>query len=112
MAFYTGSLGTVSTSEDWTFAFDVVDENGTDVVISSASITVAIRARGDTTPVLTKTVGSGITVATPTFTVLVPDTDMSGLCPGQYDVGCTVEIAGTKSQLFICTVTVVDGIVS
>ncbi len=109
---YNGSLGTITNSEDWQFSFDVVDENGDDVDISAANITVAVRKRGDTTPSFTRTVGDGITVATPRFTCLTPDSTMNDLCPGVYDVGCTVEISSFTSQLFIMTLTVVDGIVS
>jgi hypothetical protein len=110
--FYTGSLGTVSTSEDWSFTFDVIDTGGADVDISSAAISFAVRAKNSTTPSLEKTVGDGITVSTPSFTVLIDVSETSALAIGEYDVGCTVEIASLTTQLFVMKLTVVDGIVS
>jgi hypothetical protein len=109
---YTGSLGTVSNRQDWSQAIDVVDENGDDVTITSASISLAVRKKNDSSPSLEASVGSGITIVSPRFTFAFTDTQMRGLDPGTYDVGCTVEIAGTVDQLIVGTVVVVDGIVT
>lgn len=109
---YTGSLGTISNRETWSQDIDVVDENGDDVNISTASISLAVRKRGDTSPVLTASVGSGITVATPTFTWTFSVSDMGNLSPGLYDVGCTILRSGVTTQLIVGTATIVDGIVA
>jgi len=65
---YTGNLGTVSNREDWQQAIDVVDDNGDAVDIASATIALAVRARGACAPALTATSGDGITIASPRFT--------------------------------------------
>lgn len=109
---YKGSLGEVSTREDWIQAVDVVDENGDDVTITGATIRLAVRKKGDTAPSLTAEDGDGITISTPTFTWSFDPDDMGGLCPGQYEVGVTIEISGETTQLIVGTVTIVDGIVT
>jgi hypothetical protein len=108
---YTGSLGTVSNRETWTQAIDVVDDAGDDVNIAAASISLAVRKKGDSSPSLTASVGSGITVATPRFTFTFTSDQMRNLCAGNYDVGCLVTIAGTATQLIIGEVTIKDGVV-
>lgn len=107
----TGTLGTVSNREDWIFSYDVIDQAGDDVNIAAADITVAVRAKGETSPRITKTVGDGITVVSPAFTVTILSDLMADLDPAQYEVGALVEIAGVKTQLIIGTITVLDGIV-
>lgn len=109
---YTGSLGTVSNREDWIQAIDVVDEDGSNVDISSASIDLAVRLKGSGTPSLEASVGDGINVSSPRFTFTFDSGDMRGLDPGTYDVGCVVTISGTATQLLVGTVTVVDGVIS
>lgn len=109
---YTGSLGTISNREDWIQAIDVVDENGADVNIAAASITVAVRKKGSTTNSLTATVGDGITISTPRFTFTFSEDEMDDLCAGTYEVGCVIEISSVKTQLIVGTVTIVDGIVA
>jgi hypothetical protein len=108
---YTGSLGTVSNCETWSQAIDVVDEDGDNVDISAATISLAVRKKGDSSPTLTASVGSGITVATPRFTFTFTVAQMNGLCAGNYEVGCVVTINGTATQLIIGDLTVKDGIV-
>lgn len=109
---YQGSLGTVSNREDWEQGIDVVDENGDAVDISSAEITLAVRPQNSTTPSLTAEVGGGITISSPRFTFSFGNTDMRGLCPGQYDVGCVVTINDVTTQLIVGTVQIVDGVVA
>ena len=108
---YTGSLGTISNREDWIQSIDVVDENGGDVDISAAQITLAVRKRNDTVPALTATVGDGIALASPRFTFTFDVGDMRALAAGTYDVGCVVTVSGTTTQLIVGTVAIVDGVV-
>lgn len=108
---YTGSLGTTSNRETWSQAIDVVDENGANVDISAATISLAVRKKGDGTPAMTASVGSGIVVATPRFTFTFTSDQMRDLSAGNYDVGCVVTIAGTATQLIIGEITVKDGVV-
>lgn len=109
---YEGSLGKVSNREDWSQTIACVDENGDNVDISTATISLAVRKKGDSVPTLTASVGDGITISSPSFTLDFDSSDLSGLCAGQYEVGCVVEINGVRTQLIVGTVTIVDGIVS
>ena len=109
---YLGSLGTVSNRETWIQAIDVVDDAGDDVNIAAATISLAVRKKGDTSPILTASVGDGITIVSPRFTFTFTPDQMAGLCAGNYDVGCLVTIAGVATQLIIGDLTVKDGIVS
>ncbi len=109
---YTGSLGTVSNRETWNQSIDVVDESGDDIDISTATITLAVRKQGDTSPILTATNGSGITIASPAFTWNFTVSQTNQLCAGNYEVGVTILITGTTTQLIVGNVIIVDGIVS
>ena len=109
---YIGSLGTVSNRETWEQAVDVVDENGDDVTITGATITLAVRKRSSTSPEKTLSSSSGITIATPRFTFRFEESDMDDLCAGTYDVGVTILLNGDTTQLIVGTVTIVDGIVA
>lgn len=109
---YNGSLGTVSNREDWSQAIDVVDENGDDVTITSAEISLAVRKKNSSSASLEASVGDGITVVTPRFTFAFTADDMRTLDPGTYDVGCVVTISDVATQLIVGTVIVVDGIVT
>lgn len=110
---YTGNLGTVSNREDWEQSIDVVDENGADVDISAATITLAVRAKGSSSPTLTAEVGDGIVVSSPRFTFTFDVEDMRVFSnSGQYDVGCVVTIGSVTTQLIVGTVNIVDGVVS
>lgn len=110
---YTGSLGTVSNDETWEQSVDVVDDTGADVTITGATIKLGVRAKGDDSTSLTASTDDGsITIVTPRFTWTFAPSSMNSLDAGTYDVGLTIEISGTTTQLIIGTVAVVDGIVS
>lgn len=108
-----GSLGIVSNREDWEQEINVKDEDGDAVTITDASIEIAVRKPSLDTAELTASVGSGITIATTSFTFAFTEAQMDNLCAGKYDVGMRIQLDGeTKwTQLFIGTVSIVDGIV-
>lgn len=109
---YRGSLGEVSNRETWSQEITILDENGDDVDISAASIVIAVRPANSRSPILSASVGSGIAVVSPAFTFTFSVSQMGSLCPGQYDVGCTILRSGVTTQLIVGKVTIVDGIVS
>lgn len=109
---YEGSLGKVSNREDWTQTIACVDDDGGDVNIASATIRLAVRKKGDSSPTLTAANNDGITISSPNFTFAFSPDDLGGLCPGQYEVGCTIEISSVTTQLIVGTVTIVDGVVT
>lgn len=111
MSFLKGSVGTRSNRATWVQSVRVIDENGDDVDISAATITLAVERQGETTAAFSVTVGSGITVVSPVFTFTFSETNMRTLDPGIHKVGCTITISDVVSQLLIGTVTIVDGIV-
>jgi hypothetical protein len=105
----------VSNRADWITDFEVVtDETETPVDITGASIAWAVRDKKTKSAALTATVDNGIIITDAPggrFTVSFDDSQMRALCPATYDVGCTILLNGTTDQLFVGTVSVIDGIV-
>lgn len=112
---YKGSLGEVTTRETFSRTIEVVDDDGLDVNIASATISVALRLQGNTTANLSATVGDGITIdsgASPmNFTVTFSEEDMEGLDTGTYDFGCVITLSSVTTQLIAATVNIIDGII-
>ena len=114
---YRGSLGEISNKADWVSpVYTVVNESdGTEVDLSSASITVAIeivirepncgpcRITGSLDDSKIVLNGTGFQWQ---FT---PD-DLSCLCAGTYEVGVAVTIDGVKNDLILASVSVLRGV--
>ena|ERR1017187_5874913 len=65
------------------------------------------------TPILTASLGNGITVTGPgTFEVFFSETQMSTLSPDTYSVACTVNDGTNVRQLFLGRLPVLDGMVT
>ena len=90
---YEANFGKKSNRETWSETIQVVDENGDDADISSATVNVAVKQKGlasTDAPNLEATNSDGVTVSSPNFTFTFAETDMDGLDAGFYDVGVTV----------------------
>ncbi len=112
---YTGNLAAASNRADWISAFELVDDE-TDALVdlSAATITFELRDPVSKSALISATTGNGrVTIpGSGTFVVTIPDDLMRGLSPGQYEIGCIVEIAGVVTQLLAAQVSVIDGVVS
>lgn len=111
----TGTLSPVSNRATWSESVAIDDEEtGEAIDLSDVDeITIAIRTQGSSTPVLSATLtGEQITIIeTGVFQFEFSESQMGGLCPQTYEIGCTLEKDDQSVQLLIGTVSVLDGIV-
>lgn len=114
---YTGAFAAVSNRETWSFSVTVTDDAGVAVDLTGATIVVGVREPESLQPRATYTSGDGkLAITAPAtggvFTLNVP-MDHTTYPPGQYEVGVIVKLAsGTKRQLIVATLPVVEGVVS
>lgn len=114
---YRGSLGEISNKADWVSPVYTMtqESDGTEIDLSSASITVAIefviRRPGCTTNEVEGSLDDSMVVLNGTGFQwqLTPD-DLSCLCPGAYDVGVAVTIDDVKHDIILATVSVLRGV--
>lgn len=109
---HTGSLAAVSNKEDWIASSPLIDEDGTEVDLTSATFEMYVCRQGSSdSAVLTGTIANGkITLPTSTtFQWAFTPEDMNDLCAGTYDVFLRVTIDDVVTQILSCTVPVVEG---
>jgi len=109
---YTGSLAAVSNKEDWIAVSPLIDEDGAEVTLTSATFEMYICKQTDpTTAILTATSANGkITLpSATTFQWHYTPSDMDDLCAGTYDVFLRVTIDSVVTQIMSCTVPIVEG---
>lgn len=114
---YRGSLGEISNKADWVSqVFTLVNESdGTEVDLSSASITVAIeiviREPNCTTPKVEGSLDDSKIVLNGTgFQWDFTPSDLSCLCAGTYEVGVAVTIDDVKHDVILASVAVLRGV--
>jgi hypothetical protein len=84
-------------------------ETGAAIDFTGAAVSIAIWEE-NCSPIITKSIGSGITQ--PTSTVLeltITAAQMGSLHPGSYRIGGTYTIGGSTTQLFVGDFVVYDG---
>lgn len=85
------------TNENWEEGFELLDANGDPVDLTGADLRLQVRASADaSTPLLSLTVGAGITLTVPTeglFLVSVQKATMEAIPPGLYPFD-VVEVTG------------------
>lgn len=100
-----------SNKADFVVDFSATDaETGDDIDFTGASVMIRV-AREDCGPVITATIGSGITQ--PTGLVLeltITAAQMASLRPGSYRIGGVYNLSGSTIQLFVGDFVVYDGI--
>ena len=114
---YRGSLGEISNKADWiSRPYTLVNESDdTEVDLSSGAITVAIeiviRQPGCPTNLISGSLTDGKIVLNGTgFQWQFTPDDLSVLCAGTYDVGVAVTIDGTKDDVILASVSVLEGV--
>lgn len=100
-------LGAVSTREDYSESWQALDDDGTAIDLTGATIVYEFRD-----PSTCTRTAATVEIDTTTFTATIPLATMRGLCAKDYDVGCTIEIEDVTTQFFIGTIPVVDGVTS
>lgn len=121
--------------ESWTLTLTVNDDDTGDLIdLTGATIQFEIRYSGpqrgsmpvggaipyydfgpmiDEGPILTASIGSGITVTgVGAFTVYFSEANMRTLCPGTYDVGCTLTRDVDARQLLRGKLPILSGLVT
>ena len=117
---YTGSLPTISNRADWKFEIELTD-NDTSEVIDTTNCTMNILVRDGRGSVLLEGALSNPSDAADKITVLATgviqvwftEDNVDGLVAGSYDAGMTITgSTGEVVQLFVGTVSVIDGVVA
>lgn len=101
-------LGAASTREDYSESWQALDDDGTAINLTGATIVYELRE-----PHTCTRTAATVVIVTTTFTATIPVATMRGLCPGKdYEVGCTITIDGVVTQFFIGTIPIIDGVVT
>jgi hypothetical protein len=98
-------LSPVSNREDYSDSWQALDEDGTAIDLTGATIVYELRD-----PATCTRTAATVTISTTTFTADIPLATMRGLCNKDYDVGCTIEIDDVTTQFFVGTISIVDGV--
>ena len=109
---YQGALSPVSNREDWIETSPLIDDDGTEITLTGATLQMWVCRQGcPLTPLLSgSTVDGKITLPTATTFqwAFTPD-DMTVLCAGTYDVYFRAIISGITSQILSATIQIVEG---
>jgi hypothetical protein len=109
---YTGSLAAVSNREDWIVTSPLIDDDGTEVTLTGATMNLYLCEKNDpTTAVLEGSTADGkITFPTTTsFQWAFTPSDLSDLCAGTYLVFLRITIDSVTTQIMAATVQIVEG---
>lgn len=109
---YQGSLAPISNREDWIVSSPLIDEDNTEVDLSTADLELFICRQGcPNTSILSGSTSDG-KITTPTATSFewrfTPE-DMAALCAGTYDVFLRVTIDDVTTQILSATVAIIEG---
>lgn len=99
-------LAPVSNREDYSESWQALDENGTAINLTGATIVYQIRH-----PTSKVTTTATVVISTTTFTATIPVATMRGLDPAEYEIGCTILLSGVTTQFFVGTIPILDGVV-
>jgi hypothetical protein len=109
---YQGSIAPVSNREDWIVISPLIDDDGTEVVLTGATIEVWVCQQGFPRSSLLSgsTVDGKITLpTTTTFQWAFTPDDMGVLCAGTYDLFLRVTISSITTQVMAATLPIVEG---
>lgn len=109
---YQGSIAPVSNREDWIVISLLIDDDGTEVDLSAATLNVWVCQQGcpRTSLLSGSTVDGKITLpTTTTFQWAFTPDEMGVLCAGTYDVFLRVTINSITTQIMAATLPIVEG---
>jgi hypothetical protein len=113
---YTGHTQAASNRADFLFQVELIDPRTNDFVdFTGASITVALRFTGQTSPTITGTNSDGhvTVIGLGVFETRFTRQEMTQFPAGDIDIGITVTLAdGITRQLIAGQVPVIDGVVA
>ena len=96
---------------DWKTQFEFTDAD-TDTLIDFTGATIEVEVRDDNRCLkIEATTDNGkITINSQGFLLLVPASEMTCLCAGQYNVGGVYELNDETISLFTGTLSIIDGV--
>jgi len=109
---YTGALEPISNRQDWVDGGSLLDDDGTEIDLSSATLNIWVCRQGCPTSALLSgsLVDGKITLpTTTTFEWAFTPSDVGVLCAGTYDVFFRAVIAGLTTQVLAATIQIVEG---
>ncbi len=109
---YQGSIAPVSNREDWVVQSPLIDDDGSEVTLTGATMNVWICRQGYPTSALLSGSTDDGKITFPTTTTFQwafdPD-DMAVLCAGTYDIYLRIIIDDVTTQILAGTVPIVEG---
>jgi hypothetical protein len=109
---YTGALSPISNREDWIETSPLIDDDGTEITLTDATLEMWVCRQGcPQNPLLSGSTDDGkITLPTSTsFKWWFTPDDMSVLCADTYDVFFRATIDSVTTQILAATIQVVEG---
>jgi hypothetical protein len=103
---FTGTLPPAFTRADWSEVFELYDDE-TGELIDLTDVTITFQIRDECRHID----ASILFVSLGKFEVSFSRYQLSCLCAGNYDVGCTIARNGVVSQEFLGSIPVFDGVV-
>lgn len=100
-----------SNRADFSESWQALDENNDPIDLTGATIVFRAQDKNSSDVLSGSTTGGEITISTTTFTLAFAVADVSDIDPGEYEVGCTIEIDDFVTQFFVGTLPIVDGVV-
>lgn len=101
-------LEPVTNQETYIESYEAFEDNVA-IDFTGATIEFAIRDPACTSNILFADTDDGITISTTAFEVRFEESEMNTLEAKSYNVACRYTLDGVTTQLFVGTLTVVDG---
>lgn len=96
---------------DWKTQFEFTDaETGDLIDFTGAVIKVEVKDQDRCKRIEATTANGKITINSDGFELFVPASEMQNLCVGSYLIGCVYQLNDETISLFICTLSIVDGV--
>jgi hypothetical protein len=109
---YQGALEPISNRQDWIEVSPLIDDDGSEITLTDATLKVWICRQGCPTSALLSGSTDDGKITLPTATTFqwafTPD-DLSVLCAGTYDIYFRSTIDDITSQILAATIQVVEG---
>lgn len=109
---YQGALSPISNREDWIESSPLIDDDGSEITLTGATLEMWVCRQGcPTTALLSGSTDDGkITLpTTTTFQWAFTPDDMSVFCAGTYDVFFRAVIDDVTTQILAATIQIVEG---
>ena len=113
---YEATLQPISNRADWIGTFEMIDDDTGAVIedLSGVELVVEVRERRGCRALLSATTANGKITDSGSGVLewRFPRSEMTGICPGSYEIGITISRDDMTDQELIGVVPIIDGVVS